>query len=127
MLKASALKNNESQKKAISKEVTAILSHIDDELKVAHEQGKSRVLTGVPITFSVPYMTNKDAQRKIYYHILISLIDRGFNAKIEMRADSTIFHITWLTREEQEELAVQHALLAKHTIKSQTGDLSDLK
>lgn len=116
-LKASALKSNDSQKKAIAREVVNILARIDDELKVAHEQGKHSISTFLPITFSVPYMANKDAQRIVYFKILDSLILREYNVEIELKKDATVYHITWLTRDEKEEIDVQNLLLAKHTKK----------
>lgn len=122
-IKADSLKSNESQKKAIQKELNAILGHIDDQLKVAHDQGKHAVSESLPITFSIPYMRNKDAQRIIYYKVLTSLLERGFNAEFEAKKDVTVFYITWLSKEELDEIEVQNCVLAKHTKK----DFSKLK
>ena len=116
-IKASTLKSNESQKKAFAKEINAILGRIDDELKVGHEQGKHRILASLPITFSIPYMSNTDAQRIIYYKVLSSLIEREFNVEIELRKNSTVFDITWLSEDEFKETELQNAVLAKHTKK----------
>jgi hypothetical protein len=116
-LKASALKSNEAQKKAIAKEAKSILGHIDDELKIAHDQGKHNVSITLPITFSIPYMSNKDAQRNIYHHVLISLLEREFNVKIALNETYTIFHITWLSDSEQKDIELQNALLAKYCSK----------
>jgi hypothetical protein len=123
-LKASALKSNEAQKKAISREVSLILARLDDELKVAHEQGKSKASVSIPITFAIPYMSNKDAQRIVYYRVLTSLIDREFNVKISLEEDASIFLVSWLTDEEQEDVNIQHALLAKHTLNRKHKDLT---
>lgn len=114
-LKASALKSNDSQRKALTKEITSILGRIDDELKVAHEQGRHEVSAALPIIFSIPYMANKDAQRIIYYKVLTNLKDREFNVSIELKQNSTVFHITWLSSEEKNELDLQNTILAKHT------------
>ena len=84
---------------------------------MAHEQGKHSISTFLPITFSVPYMANKDAQRIVYFKILDSLILREYNVEIELKKDATVYHITWLTRDEKEEIDVQNLLLAKHTKK----------
>jgi len=116
-LKASSLKYNDQQIKAINKEVSLILGHIDDELKVAHEQGKHNISISLPISFSIPYMNNKDSQRSIYYRVLKSLLDREFNSEIELTQNSTIFHITWLSKDEMRDLEVQNAILAKYTKK----------
>lgn len=115
-LKASALKSNDAQRNSVSKEARAILGHIDDELKVAHDQNRHNVSITVPITFAIPYMSNKDAQRVIYYKILTSLLDREYNVTIQLEDDSTVFHIKWLSDEEEKEIELQNALLAKHTV-----------
>lgn len=116
-LRASVLKTNEARKKALAKEITSILAHMDDELKIAHDKGMHGKSLTVPITFSIPYMSNADAQRYIYYHILTSLIDRDFHVKIELAEDKSTFHITWLSDDEAKEIEVQNALIAKFTIR----------
>lgn len=122
-LKASDLKSNEEQKRCIEKEVSSILAYIDDELREMREkkqlQSKARhsAAITVPITFSIPYMSNADAQRCVYYKILISLIDRGFHVSIELEEDKSTFKITWFSEEELREIELQNALLAKHCMK----------
>jgi hypothetical protein len=113
-LKADALRSNESQKKSLSKEVNNILGHIDDELKVGHDQGKHQIYIPLPITFSIPYMNNSDAQRIIYYRVLNSLLERNFNVEIDLKKDSTIFYITWLSNDELREVDLQNSVLVKH-------------
>ncbi len=115
MLKASSLKINELQKKAIQREVNALLPQIDDELKMAHEQGKHReVQINLPITFAIAYMANKDSQRIIYYEVLKSLVERGFEVEIDLKPQSTIFNVRWLTDDEITAITMQNAILAKH-------------
>lgn len=124
-LKANALKSNESQKKAIAKEVNSILAHMDDELKICHEQGRHAIIISVPITFSIPYMSNTNAQRTIYYKILNSLLERGFNVKIELKKDASLFHVTWLSDEELTDLKLQTEVLARHTKKDLSKTVID--
>lgn len=124
-LKASALKQNEAQVKSIKRETNLILNRMDDELKAANESGRHQVMIPVPINFSIPYLKNKDAQRVIYYNILTSLIDRGFNPKLELKKDLTMFHITWLSDDEIQEITEQNTLLAKHTKKNHLRDIND--
>lgn len=116
-LRADSLKSNQSQKRAVAKEANAILAKMDDELKTAHEVGNHRVALTAPITFAIPYMSNANAQRMIYYKILTSLIERGFNPKIQLESDKTVFHVSWLTDDEEQEIDVQNTLLTKHMIK----------
>lgn len=117
-LKANALKSNDSQQKTLAREATLILGHIDDELKLAHDQGKHKVSVSVPITFSIPYMANKDAQRIIYYKVLNSLLERDFYVTIQLEDNATIFHVKWLSDEEEKDIDLQHSILAKYTVSS---------
>lgn len=116
-LTADSLKNNEVQRKAVSREVTMVLAQIDDELKVAHTGGKHYAIVPVPISFGVPYMTGADSQRCIYFKILDSLIQRGFNVKIKMTKKSTLFIVSWLSDDERKQIQEHNLLLAKHTVK----------
>ncbi len=115
-IKAEVLKLNPNKIKAIAREVSNILAQIDDEIKSAYDRDECKVNVSVPITISIPYMSNKNAQRAVYYKILESLIDRGFIVKVSLSKDQSVFHITWLSDDEQKEINLQNALLAKYSI-----------
>jgi predicted GNAT superfamily acetyltransferase len=115
-LRADSLKTNPNKIKAIMKEVKAILEHVDEELKAAYDRDDCKANVTVPITFAIPYMSNRNAQRVIYYKILESLLDRGYDVKIYMTTDQTIFIIKWLSEDEEKDIEQQNTLLAKHTI-----------
>jgi len=116
-LKASQLRTNQTQKREIEKQVKGILSHFDDEIKIAHERGIHEVKLSAPISFGIPYMGNKEAQRTIYYQILKSLLDREFNATIDIQENSTMFEITWITHDEKQDITSQTNLIARYTKK----------
>ena len=120
-LQANVLKTNPNKIKAVMKEANAILGRIDDEIKTAYERDESKVNVSVPITFSIPYMSNRNAQRNVYAKVLESLLDRGYIVHIYMVPDQTIFMINWLSEDEEKEIEVRNALLAKHTITSKSG------
>jgi hypothetical protein len=117
-LKAEQLKHNKSQKLQVRLETKAILGYVDDELRKAHDSGKAEVSLTLPINFSIPYMKNNDAQRKIYSKILESLIDRNFIPKMRLRKDSTLLTIRWWSDEELHDMDVQNTLIAKYSEKS---------
>lgn len=114
-LKAEVLKTNPNKLKVVMKEVSAILGRIDEEIKAAYDRDECKVNVSVPITFAIPYMSNKNAQRSVYYKLLESLTDRGFIVKIFLSTDQTVFFITWLSEDEQKDIEQQNALLAKYT------------
>ncbi len=116
-VKASALKKNPAQMNLIKKEVSIILNHLDTELKIARDAGKHNVVVTLPITFDIPNMSNADSQRIIYAKILGSLIDREFVPEIDLRPNTSILSITWLSSEELKEMDVQTALIAKYSKK----------
>jgi len=117
MIRASKFKTNEAQKHVIKKEVSDIIKSIDSELILAHANGKQEAILRVPIHFNIPHMNNKDAQRVIYYNILIDLIAREFNPVIEMKENETIFYVKWISPEEEEEIQKQTEYLARYTKK----------
>ena len=118
LLHANTLRTNQTKKREIDKQVKDILSHYDDEIKVAHERGIHEVNLAAPITFGIPYMSNKDAQRIIYYMIIKSLKERGFNVYIDIQEQATSFEITWITNEERHDITLQTNLIAQHTKKA---------
>ena len=120
MLKANKLKSNEAQKKMIQKEIDDILIHIDDELKMAHEKSEVELITTLPITFSIPFISNSETQRRIYSSVLSSLLQRDFHPKIKLNKDSTMLYIKWLNDQEENDAKIQSQLLAKYTILDNT-------
>lgn len=114
-LKADVLKENEVQKKSISREVKNILGHIDDKIKVAHEAGvRDPVKITVPINFNIPYMSNKDSQRRIYYLLIKDLKERGFHVKVKLEENSTVFIVSWLSEQERDEIEYETAVILEH-------------
>ena len=116
-IKAEVLKTNPNKLKAIMKEVSSILGRIDDEIKNAYDHDECKAYVSVPITFAVPHMSNKNAQRIVYYKILDSLLNRGFIVEIHLATDRTVFLITWLSEDEKKDIEQQNALLAKFSYK----------
>ena len=116
-LKAEVLRTNTNKLKSVMKEVSCILGHIDDEIKTAYDKDCNNIAVTLPITFSIPYMSNKNAQRMVYYKVLESLLSRGYIVDIHMASDKTVYYIKWLSEEEEKEADLQNAILAKHTLK----------
>lgn len=115
-LKADTLKSNPNKLKLISKELNVILSHIDEEIKSAYDQDKTKLTVTLPITFAIANMSNTSAQRIIYYKILESLLARNYIVKIHMATEQTLLFITWLSEDEEKDIDLQNILIAKHSI-----------
>jgi hypothetical protein len=112
------LKNSDTKKRHVIKETKAILGRIDEEIKIAHEYGLHFISYMAPISFNIPFMSNKDAQRCIYSSLIKSLINRGFETQIEIKTDASIIEIKWLSAEEILEVKEQMDLLKKYTKKN---------
>lgn len=120
---AESLKHNKTQRVQVKKETRAILGYIDDEFRKAHDTGKTELTLTLPINFSITYMKNTVAQRKIYSKILSSLIERGFTPNLLLRKDATLITIRWWSDDEIKEMEIQNALIAKYSEKNY-GDLN---
>lgn len=115
-LKAQTLKSADIQIEAVNREVADILARMDDEIKIEYEAGKHVAHCSVPIHFSIPYMTNSDAQRHVYVRIVRDLKKRGFDVKIRLGDPTVLFVISWLSDAEHREIDEQMRELAAHTI-----------
>lgn len=114
-LQASLLKTNPTKLKHLDSEAKAILLKIDEEINNAYKADKKSINFSVPIIFNIMYMSNKDAQRGIYYRILSSLLERQYIVKIVLTSTQSIFKISWISEEEETELNTQNMLIAKYT------------
>ena len=116
-LKAKSLTINPIKHQMIDKEVKIILSRIDDEIKSAYNQDESFVNVSVPIIYTIPHLSNKSAQRIIYFQILQSLMAREYDVKIQLTPEKTVFIIRWVSDDDANDISLQNTLLAKHTLK----------
>lgn len=120
-VKAETYKTNPGKITAAKRESKLILGRIYDEIKQAYDEEQSEVYSTIPITFGIPCMKNSSAQRMVYYFVLTDLLDNDYIVEILLSEDKTIFHIKWITEDEEKEIMEQNALLAKHTVKIAKG------
>ena len=113
-LYAKSLNRNEAQKTWIKSYTKEILASIDDDLRNAHEAGKKCTSVTLPITFSIPNMENREAQREIYSGVIIDLVNRGFHPKISITREVTALLITWLSPKTIEEVNEQTRILSQY-------------
>jgi hypothetical protein len=48
--------------------------------------------------------------------LLTSLIERDFLVEIDMQQESTLFNISWVSADEEEEIQMQNMVLARHSV-----------
>ena len=114
--RANSLKSSGVYKAELMQIAKLLIRQVDDDIKVAFDSGKYRVAVSVPVTFQLKSGKNSDAQRIIYHTLLTSLIERDFLVEIDMQQESTVFNISWVSADEEEEIAMQNMVLARHSV-----------
>jgi hypothetical protein len=117
LITANSLRNNNLQKRNLKEVITDIIKRISQELIDAHREGCHHIITSIPITFSIPNMTNTDSQRYIYASIIDELIAKDYRIWILPGKDSCKIKITWMSPDDESEVKYQTQLIAKHTHK----------
>lgn len=118
LIGADKLRNNNLQRRNIIEVVTEIIRRVNDELIVAHREGKHHLLTSIPITFAIPNMSNKDSQRVVYASVISELKNKDYRVWICPKRDNCQLKITWMSPEDEEEVKLQTQLIVKHTKKN---------
>ena len=112
---AHTLKNNNLQKRNIRETTTGIMKRINEELIIAHREGKHHIITTIPITFSIANMSNKDSQRVVWAAIIDELINKKYRVWINPSKNECRIKITWMSPEDESVVKYQTALIAQYT------------
>lgn len=117
LIHANKLRNNNLQKRQLKEVITDIIRRINQELIVAHKEGKHDIITNIPITFNISNMTNKDSQRIVWSNIIEELKSKSYRIWIYPDKDICSVKITWMSEEDELEVESQLKLIIKHTKK----------
>ncbi len=117
LITATSLRNNNLQKRNLKEVITDIIKRISQELLTAHREGSHHIITTMPITFSIPNMSNTDSQRYIYASVIDELISKDYRIWIAPSKNICQIKITWMSSEDESEVKYQIQLIAKHTHK----------
>ena len=117
LVTANSLRNNNLQKRNLKEVITDIIRRISQELIAAHREGSHHIITTMPITFSIPNMSNTDSQRYIYASVIDELISKDYRIWIAPGKDVCKIKITWMSPDDETEIKYQMQLIAKHTKK----------
>ena len=117
LINATSLRNNNLQKRNLKEVITDIIKRISQELHTAHREGSHHIITTMPITFSIPNMSNTDSQRYIYASVIDELISKDYRIWIAPSKNICQIKITWMSSEDESEVKYQMQLIAKHTHK----------
>lgn len=127
-LTANDLRINDAQKKSIEREVKSLLSIINDEIKLAFENGNEFAIVNLPPVFHpVSNMSYEDMAKKIYASILMDLKKRDFKILFERNSDRAVLKISWLTEEDLAERQREDEILAYYSKPLSKRDIKDKK
>jgi hypothetical protein len=115
LIHANSLKNNSLQKRQLKEIITDIIRRISQELIIAHREGKHSITTNIPITFTIPNMSNKDSQRVVWSNIIDELKSKSYRIWISPSKDTCHVKITWMSPDDENEITTQMKLIIKHT------------
>jgi hypothetical protein len=88
----------------IEKYVNQHLSLIEADIENALENEESMSITELDTTFFVPYMSNQQAQRDVYFHTAQALVKAGYHPKLKFvgklsQIQRVFLVVRWKTRE----------------------------
>ena len=115
LISANSLRNNNLQKKNLKEVIIDIIKRISQELVDAHREGCHHIITNIPITFSIPNMSNKDSQRYIWASVIDELLSKNYRIWISPGKDTCRIKITWMSQDDETEIKYQNQLIAKHS------------
>lgn len=114
LVPANNLRNNSLQKRSLREAATEIIKRISQELITAHREGLHDIITEIPITFSIPNMSNKDSQRVIWSKVIDELKLKKYRVWISPAKDTCRLKITWMSPDDETEVKYQMQIIAKH-------------
>jgi hypothetical protein len=112
-----------SQSGARGRELESIvrehLQIIDDKLLRAERTwGRNTLVHDLPVTFGLPGLDKRDAQRIVYSSILRSLDRRGFETRILLEPERTAVCIAWMTDLDSQEVEAMSAFIRAKRVSS---------
>lgn len=115
VVNANKLRHSNIQKRALKENIVEILRKINDEVSVAHREGKYNIITTMPTIFDIPNMCNKTSQRIIWYHIISHLNNQKYRVEIFPTKNFCKLKITWITKEDENTINEQISKIAECT------------
>ena len=117
LIHANNLRNNNLQQRHLKEVITDIIRRISQELVVAHREGRHNIITSIPITYSIPNMSNKDSQRYIWSSIISELKNKSYRVWISPNNNACKIKITWMSPADEIDIKQQMNIIVAHTKK----------
>ncbi len=118
LVDAEILKKSSEQREILKKTTIDILRSLMDDIMRAKQGYKNFVVTSVPITYQIPGLSNKDAQRIVWSNLIKELNEKNYRVRLHPTKDKCKIKITWISREEESVIQEQLNLIASHVDQS---------
>ena len=118
IIDAKILKKSSEQREVLKKETNDILRTLSDDIMKAKQSYQNNVMTTMPITFTIPGLSNKDAQRIIWNSVLKELNEKNYRVRLNPTKNKCWIKIIWISKEEEEIIKEQMNFIASHVDKS---------
>jgi hypothetical protein len=115
LIHANNLRNNNLQRRQLKEVITDVVRRISQELVEAHKEGRHDVITSIPITYSIPNMSNKDSQRFVWATVIEELLAKNYRVWIHPTKDKCRIKMTWMSPEDEVDIKQQLNIIAKCT------------
>ncbi len=115
LIDANNLRHNNVQKRQIREYLVDILKRIDEELKTAHQEGRHELITELPIIFGISHMSEKSAQREIWFKVIEYLKNKNYQVVIQPRDDTCLLKLTWFSQKDIAEIKHKITVIDMHT------------
>ncbi len=126
---ASQLQKRSPRVIALKRELAGVLQRINKEILIAARAQQCNIIYAPLLHFSIPEMSNKDAQSLIFGQVIELLEEKEFDIELTGTGDDFKFNITWDVRFSKRDVNRYHTILLKHhkNIKSARLNKEDLK
>jgi len=116
VLFAKDLKYNQVQLNKISREIGMTLSSIDEEIKNAHEIGKTNIEFGLTPAFQIEHLKSSDIRTRVHANIINDLAYRGFFIRYIIDKKKCYLIVAWETEQEKYRKTSERAILQYYSM-----------
>jgi hypothetical protein len=110
---ATKFRKTNVQKRQIKEISVEIIRNIADEIKRAHEEGRTGIITEMPEFYNICNMPEMDAHREVCFEVVMYLRQKLYNVAINSN-DPTKIMITWRSKSDIAEIKVQKQILMQY-------------
>lgn len=108
---ARQLRQSNAQKRHIKQWIMQLLGKIGEDIKVAHQEGRTYIVYELPDVFGIPNLSEEDAKREIWATILQQLKLKNYNVTLNPCEGAFLLKIVWYSREDEDIVLYQRRII----------------